>query len=222
MGAQALEVLVTGVGRSGTGFMAKLLTMNGVECGHESVFGVNGVTRNGGLIWHPNDRPSESSWLAAPLVQDLYHNFGYVDENTKIIHVVRNPYKVVQSIWGIGTLDLTDENPIRRYVAAVLPSIFADEVSPVMRAAKMALKWNNIIEIQSSRHPNYRIHRVEDDPKGLEDFLGINIRHVPDNRTNSRRPYPILPEEERWQWIRPVMELAARYDYLDDLRWLWG
>ena len=34
-----IEYLIIGTGRSGTGFMAHLLTNFGIRCGHESIFG---------------------------------------------------------------------------------------------------------------------------------------------------------------------------------------
>ena len=34
-----MEFLVIGTGRSGTGYMSKLLTSNGKPCGHESIYG---------------------------------------------------------------------------------------------------------------------------------------------------------------------------------------
>lgn len=83
-----LRVIVTGCGRSGTNYMAEVLNAAGLRCGHERAFTVLGprVTQ---------DLDAESSWYAAPYL-------GHVNENTKVLHLVRHPSRVVKSFFRIG------------------------------------------------------------------------------------------------------------------------
>jgi hypothetical protein len=114
-----LRYLVTGTGRSGTVFMARLLTSVGIPCSHEMIFDYHGldqaIARMQGqesleLSWvsrarHEQDHwqehepwlldlfsvEAESSYMAAPF---LRHDSI---KEAKIIHVVRDPVKVVNS-----------------------------------------------------------------------------------------------------------------------------
>ena len=62
------KVLVVSTGRSGSGYLSKLLTLNGIECGHEISF--NPDTH--GPIEHPYR--ADSSWLATPYIKENLHN----------------------------------------------------------------------------------------------------------------------------------------------------
>jgi hypothetical protein len=105
-----LKVIVTGVGRSGTTFLAKLLTSMNLPCGHESIFDYSDekiikerlldpkkrvlsiVSKRNGKGWiDVSKTQAESSYLAVP-----YLDWPELD-NTKIIHVFRNPVKVARS-----------------------------------------------------------------------------------------------------------------------------
>lgn len=72
--------VVTGSGRSGTQYMAKLLSATGVRCGHESVYYDTGF-----LGWKKWE--ADSSWLAA----------CFVPLNIPTVLVVRHPLSVVRS-----------------------------------------------------------------------------------------------------------------------------
>jgi hypothetical protein len=83
-----LKVIVTGCGRSGTNYMAEILDAAGLRCGHERVFTVLGPQP-------ARELDAESSWYAAPYL-DLQ------DESTKVLHIVRDPSRVVHSFFRIG------------------------------------------------------------------------------------------------------------------------
>lgn len=115
-----IDYIVTGTGRSGTVYMARVLTSSGILCGHETIFdytGLNGAKKRleeqqylylsiassitidpkDGTInhikWNPDVQNivAESSYMAAPfLKEDLV-------KDAKIIHAVRNPIKVINS-----------------------------------------------------------------------------------------------------------------------------
>lgn len=73
--------LVTGCGKSGTVWASHLLRQLGYPCKHESQFSLDS---HGPLV-----KP-EVSWLAMPYVNDI-------PNDVPVIHIVRNPYHVVQS-----------------------------------------------------------------------------------------------------------------------------
>ena len=118
-----LKYLVTGTGKCGTVFMARFLTSLGIPCGHESIFDWKGykwaekrlankerieLSNTSKSSYHPqavpgqrivqlekwidiNELEAESSYMAAPFLgRDIL-------KDVTIIHIVRNPIKVVNS-----------------------------------------------------------------------------------------------------------------------------
>jgi len=115
MKTRRLKYLVTGTGRCGTVYMARLLTLAGIPCGHESIFDWKGITwakrRLAGEVplelssistirlengrWSPEPEwltdveaiEAESSYMAAPFLEESFLS------ETKVIHLVRHPIK---------------------------------------------------------------------------------------------------------------------------------
>lgn len=81
--------VITGCARSGTGYMASLFTHLGLETQHETVFSPYSQGFEG---W--STAPGESSWLAAPFIHEL-------PPGTIVLHQIRHPLSVVQSLLGI-------------------------------------------------------------------------------------------------------------------------
>lgn len=80
------RVLITGIGRSGTGYMARVLSECGLPCGHERVFNLH--TKD------PDDwgsRQAESSWLAVPWLGRL------LTEDVLVYQLVRDPLRWLDS-----------------------------------------------------------------------------------------------------------------------------
>jgi hypothetical protein len=110
--------LITGAGRSGTGWASAFFTALGYPCGHETVFGVNGP----GAFNQP-----DSSWLAVPYA-------AQTPLCTPLLRIMRDPRQVVMSALAKGFLaDLDD--PFARYVRSFRPSITrpADHLTRVIR-----------------------------------------------------------------------------------------
>lgn len=100
------NVVVTGAGRSGTGYMAALLTSMGLACGHELVF--NPWTD---LPFFGNLQ-GDASWLAIPFVADLA-------ADTIVVHQIRNPLDFLRSSVGIHML--TDPGPYLDFIGRHWP-----------------------------------------------------------------------------------------------------
>jgi len=110
--------VVTGCARSGTTYMAALLSGLGLRLGHEVVFGPR--TR-GFTDW--GDRHGDSSWLAAPFLDQI--------EDALVFHQLRHPLKVVRSLVGVrffadrGPLFLQADDAYTRVKWAVREQLMA-------------------------------------------------------------------------------------------------
>lgn len=83
-----IRLIVTGCGRSGTTSLSDVLSAAGLRCGHEKVFTVFGPKEARGF-------DADSSWFAAPFLSTQ-------PEDVRVIHLVRNPTRVVESFLRIG------------------------------------------------------------------------------------------------------------------------
>lgn len=85
-----MDFLITGCGRSGTKYVAERLNSSGISCGHEKIFTVYGPSQ---VDFDKYD--GDSSWFAAPFLEIL-------PTKLPVLHIVRNPVKVVKSFYRIG------------------------------------------------------------------------------------------------------------------------
>lgn len=198
-----LRYLVTGTGRCGTVFMARLLTNCGVSCCHEGIFDWQGIERakqvlsgfaspytsfasrkkwNGATSeweeeesWLTGTIEAESSYMAAPFLKES------VIASIPVIHVVRDPIKVVQSFVDHLGYFLQQE-PTQNYEQFVYRHVpeLKQELPPYDRAALFYVRWNEMIE-QSGP---FCFHRIEDDKAPLLEKLGLN-GSLPSAETNS-------------------------------------
>lgn len=98
--------LITGCGRSGTAWAARLFTELGYPCTHEGQFN---LAVQGPLIG------GESSWLAIPHLDSL-------DPSTPVLRIMRDPYLVVKSAMVRGFLK-DPEGPYEKYAIRHCPTI---------------------------------------------------------------------------------------------------
>lgn len=192
-----LDFLVTGTGRCGTVYMARLLTSLGIMCGHEAIFDYEGIDKAKAIIngefepqtsycsitnllngkeidkWYdPSKTRAESSYMAAPFLQ---HELL---KDTKIIHVVRDPLKVLSShIFDVRFFDKNLDDPIQKhyqnFVFSILPELNSID-NEIERGCYYYTQWNKLIE--ENHQGQYLLHRVED---GLTDKL-ISFLEVDD------------------------------------------
>jgi len=183
-----LKYVVTGTGRCGTMFLANLLTSLGLPCWHEAIFTTEGLEKAKKII-NGDEEPktslisencilneskkivADSSYMAAPFLEKL-------DPNVKVIHLIRNPIKVVKSFTG-DLFNYFDENKpsyqegyehkykFEKFIYHHLPELSQD-MSQLERTFLYYIRWNKLIE--KSNRVNYR-HRIEDEDIGLKFFL---------------------------------------------------
>ena len=177
-----LKYLVTGTGRCGTLNMAHNLTKAGAPCGHESIFDVKGIDTakkrlNGEIKIHASDISTnfrnkeiwfdplliqaDASYMAAPFLKDE------ILEDTTIIHLVRDPLKVISSfVKNLGYLETLDAD-WEKFMCQHLTSIKNYE-TPNEIECEYYIQWNKMI----APHAKIR-HNIEDDFNNLLDKLDL-------------------------------------------------
>ena len=181
-------IVVTGCGRSGTGYAAALLSALEIECGHERVFTpeTQVAPRDlGGLT-------ADASWLAAPFLSDL-------PDGAVVLHQVRDPVAVVASLLGIRFFShprrapistrMTDgvelarraivrkrRRPIRRDFVRFIQRhepVILEPHTELERTVTYWVRWNMMIERLVGSRPYLR-YRVEDmDARLVGRILGL-------------------------------------------------
>lgn len=178
---RGLWLIITGSGRCGTGYIAKVLTSAGVKCTHEGVFHPNrdpdgpivppGLVRDDEIkrrIRLNRDNvawgwQAESSWLAAP-----YLDLPDVEEMT-IMHLVRHPKKVIDSQMRMRAFEGGDVGGnFWPFILEHMPELATIE-DEFVRAGYFYVEWNRRIEAHADI-----FWRVEDDARNLLDKLGID------------------------------------------------
>jgi len=210
--------LITGCGRSGTGYTARLLGDLGLACGHEAVFFPPQDGR-WQFAW-PVDLPGESSWLGAPFLKAL-------PKGTIVLHQVREPVAVIRSFLRIRFFD--EPSPYLKFAEARVPELARGD--RVERCMKYWLQWNRLAELgahfEDLRYLRYRLEDI--DAALLERLLElIGYRCEPERvaRAVAERPRDYNSRGDKqadadvtWEALprgelrESVAELAGRYGY---------
>lgn len=212
----ALKYIVTGTGRCGTNYLAKLLSSAGISCGRESVF--NTTLKATGKL------QADSSWMALPYLENHPDKWS----KSTIIHLVRNPWDIMRgwlfdfesvfSVWRTRNV----LRPTNTFLIRHTPVIHNIE-SPVRRSISYYIDWN--YRIQALKNIGYNVIRVraEDDEHDILRFIGIvspsNAKLYTNRRDNTRKK-SILSRQEVDCLLKsqtPIYyeytELAKEYGY---------
>lgn len=228
-----LKYLVTGTGRCGTVYMARLLTSVGIPCGHEAIFDWRGyrwaerrlageepiqcshasTVRFENGTWFPmpdwvdpGEVVAESSYMAAPFLgEDLLRG-------VPVIHVVRNPVRVINSFCNyIGYFQRSaPSNSYEQFIYRHLPEVGKLQTA-YDRAAAFYVGWNRMIE----RH-SVHTFRIEDAPQAVLSFLGRTGECYDDRSINSyQKPGArfSLDQLEDDSLSKELVEMGERYGY---------
>lgn len=229
-----LKVIVTGTGRCGTVFMANLLTSLGWPCGHEAVFGPEGLGHAMEVISgiHPAESSpisrawevlsedvtivGDSSYMSAPFLAEF---------DAAVIHVVRNPFPVVGSLVGgvfrnfSGPVptdfeDAPDHIRYETFMYKHLPDLGRD-MPQLDRACLFYTRWNEMIEASGRVD---LLHRIEDPPERIRKMFGRGGECYAEEGCNSfadsSRRWSIL-EVESPSIRRGLRDIMKRYGYKD-------
>jgi hypothetical protein len=190
-----LKYLVSGMPRSGTVYMARLLSSAGVLCGHESIFTAQGIDYAKEIINGPRNpisshcsyRDDSRNWSGSQIADSSYLSVPFLDnellKDTKIIHVIRDPIKVVSSLYfDLFYFSEDDQAPYRNFLYKFLPELeqISDEIE---RTLAFYIQWNNLIE-EKSKGKEYFLIKVEN-AVNLKLFEFLNV------------PFPQYPYENK-------------------------
>jgi len=207
------KAVVTGTGRSGTGFAAAWLTSAGLPCGHEAFFTITGYD---GAIKQMRRHPelvAESSWMAGAHLDKPQF------EDALIIHQVRHPKKVAESCMRHppGTTPA-----YLAYLERKCPEVakYPDDLN---KAIARWIHWNQRIEQATEGRPSY-FWRVEDGEGGLLQWLldqGAVQNIDPDSLYNNRERNAHrhdVKASAKWADIaeelrEPLFKMMERYGY---------
>lgn len=156
--------VITGWGRSGTAYIADLLRKVGISCGHEWVYTADGP--DWGSRW------GDASWMAVP----------YLDEfDGPIVHLVRDPYKVAESLIGSALFDPDNDSlaPVntpdfREFVYKHIPGLEQLE-DPVDRVVAYMEVWADRIDQFDA--PIFRVEEM--DAEKLVEIVNMTGRPRP-------------------------------------------
>ena len=146
--------LITGTGRSGTGYIRHLLSRCLIPVGHEEIFNPKNIMAET-TEW--GDYRGESSWLAAPFIESL---------NVPTVQLVRNPLETLRSLVGIGFLARTNpgHEPYENFVLETLgtTALYAtdDRDEIIRRCVDFMYEWSALIE--GFDVPRWRVEDLQD------------------------------------------------------------
>jgi tetratricopeptide (TPR) repeat protein len=198
-----ISILVTGTGRSGTGYMAKLLTSADLPCGHEEIIRIFANKE----ISRDNVKIGESSWLAVPFLSLSYFN------ETTIIHAVRNPLHTIQSLKRIKLF--IEKDLYYLYVERFLPEL--KTLPPNKALFYFFIEWTKMI-LKYEDDERYIRHKVEDDPVPLINQLGGNPTALFINRQyntslTGKRLEELSPDDIPSEYRTEFLEISERIGY---------
>ena len=203
-------IVVTGTGRCGTGYVAKLLTSAGVECKHEGFFNA----QNWGHAVErmlESDLPANSSWMMAPFLDKL--------PDPTVVHLVRHPKHVVDSLRRIGFFNVRMcemNKPYSDFAKKYCPEAWQYNMTK-MAATAFYVAWNRMIE---EKAPDAIFHRIEDDDTELLDKLGIDYegKELFSNEQYNHRDGPIVSDvnlkKRIWDPVKSdIAQMMDEYGY---------
>ena len=128
------KYLITGCGRSGTGFYSNLLKHNGISCGHESYINYKGINKHNFV--------AESSWLAVPFITQL-------NKNIAICRTIREPISLIKSWHQLSIL--TDKKPpYTKFIFHHLPEI--QKHTELNAITMYYIEWNKMFDKLSKNY----------------------------------------------------------------------
>lgn len=229
------KYFICGTGRCGTVYFSRLLTSLGEPCSHEGIFTPAGAEEAKKRIINPklivNSQCSragnwlktkqvvaEASYMAAPfLSSDLF-------EKTKILHVVRDPIKVISSFvedlrYFFKNSVHNPPNPYMKFIYKWAPELVEPDLDAYTRGALYYVRWNQMIEMNCfGKVDNYQLHRLEDPIDSALKYLCLQpTDKMYNSRTANSRRKGIAPKFSikmvRDDIRKELTDMMERYGY---------
>lgn len=213
LGSRPRFVIVS-TARAGSTYIAKLLTEAGIPCAHEGFFTPSGFHRR---FFYRGD----SSFVAVPYLEN---NPGLT--TGPILHQVRHPLDVINSLSGIGFFEFSKtKSPFRRFVRAhfsltgdILIDYMRWWVEWNLRCQALACKTIRLEDIGERQAPEAAAEHLEDVFKILAQRPKDNWKVVAESlrgqKVNSRvRNNLTLDVFPDGRAKRELIELGREYGY---------
>jgi hypothetical protein len=227
-----LKYIVTGTGRCGTLFMANLLTSMGFPCTHEAIFTPEGmerarrvieksepaisssISRGDNLSDYELDIVADSSYMAAPFLGEF---------DTKVIHIVRNPQRVISSMMSESFMNFMNSYPTdmeefpehlthEEFMYGHVEELWR-EIPQLDRCCMFYVRWNQMIE-KSGKVAIF--HRIEDGSDKIKDFFGYKGDCYNNTKCNSKPSSEWSINDVRSRSIRKeLLDMMGRYGYIN-------
>lgn len=181
------QFAVIGTGRSGTGYMAKVLQACGVNAGHENWWKPRGRKKNG--------LDGDVSWLALPSIETG-------EWSGPVVHVTRHPVHVVQSFIGIGFWDGTDtrdkSGAFRGFALKHEPDLA--DMDPLEAAVEWWVRWNR--RCAAVADLTVRLEDVHDRLDDIGAVIGYDLAPADEvSPTTNGRERANVDEAEVWRLL---------------------
>lgn len=193
-----MKYLILGHPRSGTGYMAKLFQLNGLDVGHE-IMGKNGQSNWQYAI--PNDK-------CFPWTKGVKSDYNW----DIIIHVVRDPFTAISSIAFTETPYSNEKS--WKQISDQFRNKYLNlpNTNRFDRAVVSYIGWNNLIKIQN---PDYLINLET----AFNDLQFLNFNKNRKNPVNKRSHKQM--SKQFWNQVKPknlklLNKLSLKWGY-DDL-----
>lgn len=211
-----LKYLILGTGRCGTGLLQQMFNNANIKCGHEDIFKSSDENLTKRLFQDNTEYLAESSWASAPFVDKIWFS-----SEIKIVHLVRNPVKVIQSFWDLNFFSIERaEKPLNRLVYSNI-NIMPNSIDRLGSAIDHYYLWNNLIESKLSRIPNpsmtVRLEDVIVDTSALNIFLETQLNYtgkIVNNRTKEKSDADELDIEHLKNLIIEKYSGYPQYGYI--------
>jgi hypothetical protein len=211
------RLLITGIGRSGTQYMAELLTACGLPCGHEALFPTSckGLPEWGKVA-------AESAWPAAPWLGEMRRREAAGEhDRVVVVHLVRNPLAWIaswsQTVWSEPGATRSTRY-LCKHTGVDWPRVI-DEQGALAASAQLWVHYNRLVD----PFADVRL-RVEDvGVTELATLFGMLGRRLPETETlqaaldevphnvNARRHGTVFWDDVREQTY--FRNLAHTYGY---------
>ena len=201
-----VEYLIIGTGRSGTGFMSKLLTNNGISCGHETLFGLQNV-KDFGMLLKTTTLKADSSWLSVPHIKEI-------NKDIKYIHIIRNPIDVIKSFIELN-LFCDESSPYIKFIGKYCDLNYNQ---PIDKVISYYVKWFKMIESNDINKLSINLENI--DYEKLSIFVGkelIELEEKVNTKTDSKiflaNREEIHNRIKKSSLYNELKELSKRYGY---------
>lgn len=184
-----MQLIVSGTGRCGTVYLARLLTSLGIPCGHESIFtphdlivALNKIKNRSFNLsncsmydaltkkklktkWvDPKTIVADSSFMSAPFLEHF--------SEVPLIHLVRNPLAVITSYMKDLRFFTTEKSGSiwLQFMYEHLPELTKID-NQIERACYFYVHWNNMIENSTNKKLFWRLEDTLND--NFFNFIGV-------------------------------------------------